>query len=255
MTPVTNWLTEKQIKELYTSDYWNDLEEEKKKEWWINDGNYEKCIQYLINSNLLQDYKDSEKYIIEKCNMSEQGARILDLAAGIGWTSSLLSKLDCIREVLAVELSVHRIGELFEHAVKMFGGNASKIKRYIGSFYSLKLDDNSIDVIFMSQAFHHANKPFALLQECDRVLVKNGRIVIIGEHNINAIRIMKRFFSELITNRKFTLNFFELFQPDPILGDHYYRVSDYYFMFRSMGYELKHYSLPSGDLMYIADKI
>lgn len=107
----------------------------------------------------------------------------------------------------------------------------------------------------MSQTFYDANKRFLLLHECDRVLAENGGIVIIGEHNMNAIKYIRRFASELFTHKNLTFNFYELFKPNPVLGDHYYRVSDYYFLFKSMGYTLKHKKLSSGNLMLIADKI
>jgi hypothetical protein len=50
-------------------------------------------------------------------------------------------------------------------------------------------------------------------------------------------------------------SFYELFPADEATGDHYYKRSDYYFMFRSMGYRLKHAMLASGNLAYVADKL
>lgn len=56
----------------------------------------------------------------------------------------------------------------------MFNGNPQKIGRYLGSFYSLKFPDNSIDVVLLAQAFHHAHHPLRLLKEMDRVLRVGG---------------------------------------------------------------------------------
>jgi len=182
------------------------------------------------------------------------GSSIVDLAAGIGWTSVLLSKLPNIKEVNAVEISKHRLGSLFEHSVKMLKGDKNKIFRYLGSFYDLKFEDKSVDIIYMSQAFHHADKPLKLLVECDRVLKDSGRIILVGEHYIGAKRIIRKLLVNLIKRSNFTTNFYELFTPDEELGDHYYRRSDYYFLFGSMGYELKHQHLKSENVIYIADK-
>ena len=72
--------------------------------------------------------------------------------------------------------------------------------------------------------------------------------MIIGEHFIGMKQILKRFLKVLITKKKITTNFYELFQPAPVLGRHYYRRSDYYFMFKSMGYILRHKDLKIGSI-------
>lgn len=251
MREIQYWLSDEQLESIYTSAYWNDIDEEKKKEWWIEDGNYENCIKFLHSSKLLDEYEESQKFI---GNMGRQSLRIADLAAGMGWTSVLLSKLPEVAEVHAVEISKHRLGLLFEHALKMLSGNGDKIFRYLGSFYKLGFQDNSMDVVYMSQAFHHADKPLNLLVECDRVLKSRGRIILVGEHYIGAKRILRRFFSELIKRRKLTFDFYRLFPTDHSDGDHFYKKSDYYFMFSAMGYRVKHVALKNNKVIYIADK-
>lgn len=250
MKKIVNWLTEKEIKSLYTSDYWNDVEIEKQKDWWIADGNYEKCLNHLKSSKLLYEFDNAKQYINEKGG----SLKVLDIAAGIGWTSVLISKISNVKEVHAVEMSKHRIGILFEHSMKMLEGIESKVFRYLGNFYNLKLKDNSVDVVFMSQAFHHADKPLKLLLECDRVLKSNGRMILVGEPIINFKMLIRRFLSRLMKKRKFTLNFFELFPPEAVGGDHYYRKSDYYFLFQTIGYSVKHLVLENDSVIYIADK-
>jgi len=244
------WLSDEDLKLIYTSEYWNDIAEEKKKEWWIEDGNYNNCLRYLNSSGLLTEFKESKKFIQK---FPEQ-VMVADLASGIGWTSALLSKLPNVSEVHAVEISKHRLGILFENAIKMLNGNVQKIHRYLGSFYNLKFEDNSIDIIYMSQAFHHADRPFNLILECDRVLSKNGRIILVGEHYMGFRQMIKKATVNLIRRKIKGWSFYEIFPPDDKLGDHYYRISDYYFIFNSMGYKLKHYRCKKGKVIYIADK-
>ena len=248
---VTNWIDDSELENIYTSDYWNNIEIEKNKEFYIENGDYEKCLRYL-NKNLMKEYLSSEKYIIGFSNKSK--LKIADLASGIGWTSALISKLDIVKEVHAVEISKHRIGKLFEECIKMLNGKKDKIYRYLGSFYDLKFEDKSIDILYLSQAFHHADAPLKLLIECDRVLKNNGRIILVGEHFISTKLIIKRFISNLIRKGQINFNFFEMFPPDPVLGDHYYRVSDYIFMFKSLGYSLTYERMNNGNCIYIADK-
>jgi len=251
LSPVKNWLTEDQLKNIYSADYWNDLEAEKKKDWWIVDGNYKKCLAYLKRSGLFEEYNDAE--ILVK-SLPYQNMRIADLAAGIGWTSSLLSKIDSVAEVHSVEISQHRLTELYEHSIRMLNGNENKLHRYIGSFYDLKFEDSSFDVIFFSQAFHHADRPLHLLVECDRILKPGGIIILIGEHYFTFFKKINGFLRNIIKTGRLETDFHKIFPTDHDLGDHYYPVSDYRFMFSSMGYEMTVKKAKTGKAMYFATK-
>jgi len=255
MKPVTRWISAAELAQVDRSEYWNDVAAEREKEWWIADGNYERCLDYLKTSGLLAQYVRAEAFVDEF--VSRRGGDsiiVADLACGIGWTSAALSKLPYVGEVRSVELSEHRLLDLFEHAVKMLGGQGTKISRYLGSFYNLGFASHSVDLIFLSQAFHHADRPFHLLHECDRVLRPGGRIILMGEPFIKVRSILKAFITNILKKRKVTTNFFELFPPDPVPGDHYYRVSDYYFLFGSMGYAVKQHFVTEFICIYVADK-
>jgi ubiquinone/menaquinone biosynthesis C-methylase UbiE len=248
---VEEWVSAWDLQKIYTSSYWNDIEEEKKKAWWIGGGDYGKCINYLKSSGLLDQYNKSKIFIDE---FPSDKIRVLDLAAGIGWTSALLSKMPNVSRVDAVEISKHRLCVLFQHAVKMLEGDGSKIYRYLGSFYEMKFPDKSIDIIYMSQAFHHADSPLKLLVECDRVLSDEGRIILVGEHYIGFSKAIFRFLRYLVQRGRLSTKFFDLFPPEKEAGDHYYLRSHYYFMFSSMGYAIKHLRLPGRKVIYVASK-
>ena len=136
----------------------------------------------------------------------------------------------------------------------MLSGDEEKLFRYLGSFYDLKFESETMDILYLSQAFHHADAPIKLLVECERVLKKKGRIILVGEHFISLKMIIRRFISNFVKNKNIKFNFYELFPPDNILGDHYYRVSDYFFMFNSLGFSLKYEKLKNGTVIYVADK-
>jgi len=162
MRKIEIWLSDEELKSIYTSSYWNNIEEERKKEWWIEDGNYKKCLDYLDSSGLLYEYQQSEKFIKE---YSGELIKVVDLAAGIGWTSVLLSKLSKVKEVHAVEISKHRLDSLFEHSVKMLKGDPNKIFRYLGSFYDLRFDDKSVDIIYSRHVLEkNSIHPFLLIK-------------------------------------------------------------------------------------------
>lgn len=241
--PVEHWLDEQALNQIYSSRYWNDLSAERTKEWWIADGSeaaYRRLRDYLADSGLMEDYEVAQGYI---SNLTEANLIIADLASGVGWTSSLLSRLPNVDMVHAVEISQHRLELLFPQAVQMFGGNWEKITRYLGSFYDLRFGNSSLDLVFLSSAFHHAENPLRLLSEIDRVLKPGGRLVLIGETHISRWSVIRRVAKFLVTQRRLVTNFFELFPPDNELGDHYYRDSDYYLFAQLLGYKVSKYSV------------
>lgn len=45
---------------------------------------------------------------------------------------------------------------------------------------------NSVDVVFASQSFHHADDPMMFLHEMKKILKDTGIIIMIGEHKIDS---------------------------------------------------------------------
>lgn len=163
--------------------------------------------------------------------------------------------MDRVAEVHATEISKHRLTELFPYAVDMFGGSPEKIRRYIGSFYELGFKDESMDVVFLSQAFHHADQPLKLLGEIDRVTRKGGVVVLSGENYTDTTAIIRRVIKVLLKQHKFCTNFHELFPPDNTTGDHYYRLADYFMFFRLLGYQLRHKIVNKHSVILMARKL
>lgn len=255
LRPIVKWLDEKALRSIYTSQYWNDLTAEQSKEWWIADGGeraYERLRSSLDEAGLMAEYRMAEQSVAE---IPRNDLVIADLASGIGWASSLFSKLPNVRSVHAVEISQHRLELLFPQAVRMFKGEAAKLNRNLGSFYNLQFADTSMDVVFLSSAFHHASSPLRLLSEIDRVLKPGGKLILIGENFIGAKAIIRRMIKKLLIERTFCSNFYELFPPDQDLGDHYYRVSDYYFFLQMIGYRVVKFSVQNKQsAMLISEK-
>jgi len=215
----------------YSSTYWNSVEEEKAKEWWVSDPKDPKLKHYLIRSGLLDQFTGVvpilEEFAAKRASLNNSKISVLDVAFGSGWASSLLSKFEFVERVMAVEFSLHRLDSLFEVTVANLGGNAEKIDRYLGSFYDLKLPDMSVDVIFLSQAFHHAEEPNQLLEEMSRVLKSDGLIVMIGEHKFSVLTHLRTFIGRIIREHRVPICWADLYPPDPVLGDHYYTRRQY----------------------------
>jgi ubiquinone/menaquinone biosynthesis C-methylase UbiE len=245
-------MTDEEVTQIFSAAYWNDVEEEQKKSFfWVEGGAYDRCLEYLESTKLLAEYQRAESFIRD---LRRGGLVVADLAAGIGWTSALLSKIDQVGTVHSVEISRHRLERLFPHCVEMLDADATKIHRYLGSFYDLRFPAASIDVVFLCHAFHHADNPLKLLDECARVLKSDGRIIVVGEHRIRAAAIARRFLSLLLRERKLITDFREMFPPDPVLGDHYYRHRDYQAFFAALGYGVRHVVAPTGYVIYVAER-
>jgi SAM-dependent methyltransferase len=256
LKPVTSWIPEDNLKLIYSSEYWTDIAEEKKKAWWIaeeNEGTRQRLRLHLEDSGVMADYRIAEQSISQ---LAGNTLAVADIAAGIGWTSVLMSKLPNIGSVHAVDISRHRLELLFPKAVRMFDGNAAKLNRYIGSFYELGFADSSMDVVFLSQAFHHAASPIRLLAEIDRILKPGGRLMLIGENFISAKGIIKRMLKTMFVEKRFCSDFSELFPPDNISGDHYYRLGDYRLFLRLLGFKVVTVSVQKRkSVVIIAEKL
>jgi SAM-dependent methyltransferase len=252
MKPINEWIDKQEVGDMYTSTFWNDIEVEKKKEWWVIDKNDKKLVNYLKSSGLFEEFEIALEKLEERSLLH---GNILDIAAGVCWTSALFSRCEQVERIDALDFSWHRISQLAPVVCEQFEADKDKIQRIYGSFYDIKRSEEEYDLIFMSQAFHHADNPVQLLIECNRVLKPGGGIALVGEHLITPYMFLKRVVKRFILTRKININFYELFKPDEITGDHYYRLDDYYFLFQSFGYTVKYYKTNiRNSLVFIATK-
>jgi len=250
-TEIEYWITHPEDNRILSSKYWNDEKEEEKKDWYILDGNTEKLMKYLkVESTLFKEYESITRYAEARhCHVRGSG---IDIAAGVCWTTALLSRISVVEKIYALEISYHRLVKIAPAVFKLFHASTSKIIRVLGNFYSLKIPDESMDFCFMSQAFHHASEPHELLSELKRVLKPNGFILIIGEDPISDLRYVKAFMKNLVKLGMSSLGFktnatkkifpriSDLFPVDKVTGDHHYHIRDYRRIFREEGFELKH---------------
>jgi ubiquinone/menaquinone biosynthesis C-methylase UbiE len=250
---VQNWLTEQQIDAIQYSAYWNDEDQERSKVWYILDNDFSKMERYLEKTNFKQDLLRAEYELNKKFKKNLSGIGI-DLAAGNLWAVPSLLSIGNIVHLYCLEISRHRLLKLGPVVLKHYAVPDDKVTLVLGSFYDLKLEDQSIDFCFMSAAFHHADDPNRLLKEVWRVLKSGGVAIIIGEPVVyllqtrikHLIKFLLTFllpdcFQEYFFGKSFKVtNPFpkttELLSPDPVLGDHDYFLKDYYRMFSENGF-------------------
>jgi ubiquinone/menaquinone biosynthesis C-methylase UbiE len=96
---------------------------------------------------------------------------ILDLGCGTGrFSTGLATEFDS--SVIGIDPSSKMLREAFT-------GPYNRHVCYVGgAAEALPLPANSVDMIFISMAFHHFKEPHKAAQECRRVLGENGRVCL-----------------------------------------------------------------------------
>jgi ubiquinone/menaquinone biosynthesis C-methylase UbiE/DNA-binding transcriptional ArsR family regulator len=110
---------------------------------------------------------------------------IVDLGAGEGTLSQLLAKN--ARKVIAVDNSP----KMVEFGSKLAKQHGIKNLEYrLGDLEDPPIPKQSVDLVLLSQALHHAIKPERAIQSAHRILRKHGRIVVLDllSHNFDKAR-------------------------------------------------------------------
>ena len=99
---------------------------------------------------------------------------IVDLGAGEGTLSQLLAK--SARKVIAIDNSP----KMVEFGAKLAKKHGFKNLEYrLGDLEDPPIAKESVDLVVLSQALHHAVKPERAIAASRRILKKNGRIVVL----------------------------------------------------------------------------
>lgn len=253
---IEQWLTDALLENLATSDYWNDEEVEASKEWNIVDGDFTKLELHLESIGLNRDLDKCVRVLDAQFSRRVSGVGI-DLAAGNLWAAPYLLRIPNVHQLFALEFSRHRLLKLGPALLDHYQVTADRITLVLGSFYDLKLENASIDFVFMSSAFHHADDPNRLLREISRVLKRTGVVIIIGEQIVDvrkerlkhAIKfviskttpsiLQLNLFGKLLSANSLIKSEAEIFKADPILGDQLYTDAEYASMFSTHGFTFK----------------
>jgi ubiquinone/menaquinone biosynthesis C-methylase UbiE/DNA-binding transcriptional ArsR family regulator len=101
-------------------------------------------------------------------------ARYLDLGVGDGLLTLMLAEV--AESVTAVDVSPEMLSQLRARAKRRGIRNVETVEAPIED---LPLPDGSFDVVVLSQALHHADRPSRALTEARRVLRPHGRLLVL----------------------------------------------------------------------------
>src|SRR6266516_4744488 len=104
--------------------------------------------------------------------------RVLELGAGTCTLSALLSKEPYVRNIFALDISIHKMRSLIDVTQQHIGGKLQKIEFVEGDISEkIVLDDGSFDLILFDASLHHSRSIWTTLLECRRLIRANGILV------------------------------------------------------------------------------
>jgi SAM-dependent methyltransferase len=256
------WLSSPEIASLAYSEYWNNEEEERAKEWYVLEGDFAKMEMYLEETGLVKQLNQCLAFLEANWKWTLRGVGA-DLACGTLWAVPYLLKDEEVERLYCVEYSRHRLLKIGPCVLDYYKVSPDKVVLCLGNFYDLKLPNCSLDFVFLAESFHHADRPLELLSEIRRVLKPQGAVIIIGEH-VRTIADTAKHLAKFSISHLFPLRLqqvlfgraFNVRTPlptgqlaaDPILGDHYYSDREYKRMFRHLGVEHFPIRTPGSEL-------
>ena len=126
---------------------------------------YDKKMEYVVGKELRDE-------IIQELNRLPELGELVELGCGTGaFTETIASKT---KSMFATDLS----DRLLEVARKRIG-NHSKVTIQKENCMATSFRSEAIDSVFMANLIHVVEGPRALLQECNRILRKDGTLMIV----------------------------------------------------------------------------
>ncbi len=156
---------------------------------------------------------------------------IIEIGAGTGWCSAILSMKDTIDSVFTMDYSKYCIENLIPQAHKAIGANTSKITRVLGSYNKMQCNADEFDFIISIGAIHHSENLQATMKECQRVLKPGGYMLALEPCEYNTFTIEEQIAqaNKLISGdaikSKYGENISHIRNKDD--SDHSYRLCEY----------------------------
>mgnify|MGYP001615643157 CR=1 FL=1 len=160
--------------------YWNDEALERHKPYWVEDPADRRLLDYLqTGTNLLRSFEAGLAYADE--HFAAVRGAVLDLGAGVCWTSAVVSRWPRVQKVHALDYSEHRLLKIAPLVFEQLGAATEKIERHRRPMSPLSSSDESTDLAIFCQALYMNRDPEKILQEVHRVLRPGGVAMITCE--------------------------------------------------------------------------
>ena len=118
---------------------------------------------------------------------------IAELGAGSCGLSVCLSRLENVKQIISVDISIARMKKMIDTSADILKGNKQKIEPVECDFNGrLPFNDGELDAIVFDAALHHTRSMWDTLGECNRALKKGGILVAQRESYLNQFRAKKQ---------------------------------------------------------------
>lgn len=199
--------------------YWNDLDIERKKPYWIENPDDNKLQIFLKEkTNLFRCFNDAIVFVEE--HLGGVRGHVLDIGAGVAWTSAVVSKIPSVKTVTAVDCSEHRLKHIAPTVFKQMQGNISNFIPIVDMFNVSNFKNKNFDIIIFCQSLYMFPFMNRLVKETAELLVPQGVLMVVAERitpeiSPFSIRYLKQTLSNLIYGR------------DDDSGNYYYTDREY----------------------------
>jgi SAM-dependent methyltransferase len=115
----------------------------------------------------------------------EPGMDVADIGAGSGLYSRLIAeRVGPSGQVFAVDIAANLVNHITETATAMGLGN---VRAIVGGDKSPRLLEQSVDLVFIADSYHHFEYPGEMLQRIKKALRPDGRLILIDWERIEGV--------------------------------------------------------------------
>ena len=160
------------------------------------------------------------------------GAKVLDLGCGGGWLGALISKIEAVETIYALDSSTYFLRVIAPDVLALMNACSEKFMLIEGLFSPLLFEDSTLDLVVCSSALHHADALQPILEEIHRTLKSGGYLIILNETPRPGGRyLLSAFVASLRILKDLMLQTYHALSPsissssylyDPVLGDRDY---------------------------------
>ena len=122
--------------------------------------------------------------------------KIIELGSGISWCSIMLSRLENVDEIIALDRDKQRLAIGEKYFLPAYKGNADKITFLEGDFHNVPFDGSQFDFAVCDASLHHSDDLTGYLEEISRILKPDGRLIALREPILPSfwlLRIWRKF--------------------------------------------------------------
>ncbi|MFH0754651.1 MAG: class I SAM-dependent methyltransferase [Candidatus Omnitrophota bacterium] len=161
-------------------EYWNDVSVEMKKAFWIERADDRKVERFLKEETNLERCFNDALWFARDLGRGVQG-KILDVGAGVAWSSAIISRLTAVTSVTALDYSQHRLFKIAPLVFEQLAGEKIKFEPIVGDFFEHSFKQACFDVVLFCQALYHFPDIDDTLRQVSDLLAPGGIVIITCE--------------------------------------------------------------------------